>query len=79
MKEMKGKGMIEQAKQAVTSTTSIAPGVTGVAVGGATIAFPEWINHLLQAILLASSILWIWYQIYARRKEVKKMEKENSC
>ncbi|WP_417448345.1 hypothetical protein [Idiomarina abyssalis] len=77
--ESKGMRMIEQAKQAVTSTTSIAPGVTGGAVFGATIVFPEWINHLLQAILLISSILWIWYQIYARRKEVKKMDKENSC
>jgi len=72
--------MIEQAKAALTSTTSMAPGITGSAVFGVTLVFPNWVNELLQAVLLVSSIAWMWYQIYARRKELKMKEKERtSC
>lgn len=72
----KGMGIMEQVKAALTSTTSHAPGITGSAVFGVTLVFPEWINELLQSIMLASTIIWIWFQLWARRKEIKLKEKE---
>lgn len=68
--------MIDRAKAVVTSTTSLAPGITSGTVFGVTLVFPASINEILQGIAFISTIVWVWYQMYARHKELKLKERE---